>query len=69
MVDEQAAAVELEHRQQLAVAGLEGGIPGDVDLVEREPELLPQSLDRRPRPLAEVAARRRVERDAACGYG
>jgi hypothetical protein len=66
-VDERPHAVDLDHRDQLAVARLELRLAVDRDLLELEPELVPQRDDGLPRLLAEVAAGRPVEANA--GYG
>jgi hypothetical protein len=61
-------AVDLDDRQPLPVLRLEGGVPGDVDLAQVEPELplqLPHLLERS---LAEVAALGVVDDDVG-GYG
>jgi hypothetical protein len=57
VVGEDALAVDLDHRQPLAVAPLELGVAADVDRLELEPQLLLQRLQLPERPLAEVAAR------------
>jgi hypothetical protein len=62
-VDERALAVDLDDRQPLAVALLEPRVARDVDLPEGDA----LGEQRRPRPLAEVAARRRVEDDPLYG--
>ena len=64
VVHEQALAVELDDRKVLAICRLELCVAVDVDLAELEAELRPQLRELRPRPLAEVAALRRVEDDA-----
>jgi hypothetical protein len=61
VVDERPHAVDLDDRKQLPIAGFELGIAADVDLAELEAELLPQLLERAPRPLAEMAALRVVK--------
>ena len=63
VVGEHPLAVDLHHRQPLPVARLEVRVARDVDLHELEAELGPQLLELLPRALAEVAARRVVERD------
>jgi hypothetical protein len=63
VVDERALAVDLEDRQPLAVARLEPGVAGDVDLAELERPLGSHLLDDRARPVAEMAALRVVEDD------
>ena len=68
VVGEDALAVDLDHRQPLAVARLQLGVAADVDLVELEWDPRPHFLEHRPRPLAEVAAGRGVERDPRYGY-
>src|SRR5437763_7863734 len=67
VVDEPSLAVDLHDREQLAVAGLELGVAGDVHLAEVEVELLAQRGELRPRPLAEVAPLRVVEHDVGPG--
>jgi hypothetical protein len=67
--DEGALSPDLDHGQPLAVAGLELGIAGDVDLLELERAVLPRGRDDRARPLAQVAALRVVDRDLRPGYG
>jgi hypothetical protein len=67
VVDEGPLAVDLHHRQPLAVALLELGHAGDVDLLELEAELVAQARQLLARPLAEVAALRVEERDPAQG--
>jgi hypothetical protein len=67
VVDEAAPAVDLHHRDPLAVGGLELGIAVDRDLPQLEAELVVRSRDDAPRRRAEVAARRREEDDF--GYG
>src|SRR5581483_5035565 len=54
VVDEGPLAVDLDHRQPLAVALLELADPADVHLLELELVLAPQLCERRARPLAEV---------------
>jgi hypothetical protein len=66
-VDEGTCAADLDHREPLAVFGLEGGVAGDVDLSQLEPELVPQPLELRPRALAEGAVGGVVERDLRYG--
>ena len=62
-VHERPLAVDLDHRQPLAVARLELGVAGDVDLGELELRVRAHGDERLPRPLAEVAAGRVVEDD------
>jgi len=64
VVDEGALAVDLDHRQPLAVAGLELGVAADVDLAELEAEVVACLGDDRAGPLAEVTALRVVDDDA-----
>jgi hypothetical protein len=66
-VDERLPAVDLHDREQLAVTGLQLRVAVDQDLVEVEAELVPQRDDRLASALAEMAARRAVQRDE--GYG
>ena len=62
-VDERALAVDLDDRDQLAIARLELGIPVDRHLLELEPELVAGSQDGLASALAEMAASRPVEAD------
>ena len=62
-VDESPPAVDLDDGQPLPILGLELGVTGDVDLVERLAALDEHGA----RPLAEVAAVRVVEDDARYG--
>jgi hypothetical protein len=62
-VDEGPLAVDLHHREPFPVAGLEAGIAVDLDLLEVEPNLLPNLGNGPPRALAEVAALCVVEDD------
>ena len=66
-VDERLHVVDLDHRNQLAVARLELRIAVDRDLLEVEPELVTQRDDGLASPLAEVAAGGPVQPDE--GYG
>jgi hypothetical protein len=68
VVGEGALALDLDHGQPFAVAGLELGIAADVDLDELERMRGAHVLEHRARPLAEVAAGRSEQRDAD-GYG
>jgi hypothetical protein len=67
-VRESALAVDLDHRQPLAVSSLELGTAGDVDLLELELLLGSGGLQHPPRRRAEVAVRGVVEDDSR-GYG
>jgi hypothetical protein len=67
VVDERPLTVDLDHREPLPVAGLERLVPGDVDLLEAEPELVPKRPDLCERALAQVASLG-VE-DGDPGYG
>ena len=67
VVDERPLAVDLDHREPLAVSRLELRVTTDVDLGEVEPELGPSLPHDSKRPLTEVAALRVVERDARYG--
>jgi hypothetical protein len=67
VVDERALALDLDDGQPLAVARLELGVSGDLDLLELEPELRAQRFQLAARPLAEVTALGGVEPDR--GYG
>jgi hypothetical protein len=64
VVDERPLAVDLDHRQPLAVAGLELGVAADVDLAQLELVLPPQLGELPARPLAEMAALGVVDGDA-----
>ena len=64
MVDEGPLAVDLDHRQPLAVAGLEIRVAGDVDLAVANALAVEHST----RPVAEVAPARREQNDVAL-YG
>jgi hypothetical protein len=68
VVREAAPAVDHDHRQPLAVLGLECVVTGDVHLAEREPELRLERPHLHERPVAEVAALRVVDDDVG-GYG
>src|SRR3954470_23757641 len=59
-IHECALAVDLDYRQPLAIAGLEGGIAGDVHLLIRHALV----AEHRACLLAEVASVRRIEDDA-----
>ena len=63
VVGEDPLAVDLDHREPLAVARLELRVAGDVDLLEREAELGAELLELLAGPVAEMAALRVVERD------
>jgi len=67
VVDEAPLPVDLDHRDPLAVRGLELGVAVDRDLPQLEAELVPRSGDDTPGRRAEVAARRGEEDDF--GYG
>ena len=64
VVGEGALALDLDHRQPLAVASLELGIAADVDLLELERMARTHFVEHGSRPLAEVAAGRGEEGDA-----
>jgi hypothetical protein len=68
VVCEAAPSVDLDHREPLAVLGLERLVAGDVHLAQPEPELGLERPDLDERPLAEVAALRVVDDDVG-GYG
>ncbi len=55
-VDERPHAVDLDHRDQLAVARFQLRVTFDRDLLEVEPELVTQRDDGLASPLAQVAA-------------
>jgi hypothetical protein len=63
VVHRHPGAVDLDHRQPFAVDDLERRIAGDVDLAKRKPELVAESQNRRAGALAQVTARRVIERD------
>jgi hypothetical protein len=65
VVHERPLAVDLDHREPLAVARLELGVAADVDLPQVELVLLPQLCERAARALAEVAAVGVVDDDVA----
>ena len=66
---ERLLAVDLDHRDALAIAALQVGIPGDVDLLEGKGNVGADLRENPARALAEVAARGRVQTDASEGYG
>ena len=66
-VDERLLPVDLDDREQLAVAGLELRVAVDQDLLQLEAELVPERRDGLARTLAEVAPLRAVEPNE--GYG
>ena len=66
-VDEGPLAVDLHHRQQLAIPSLELGVAVDQDLVELEAELVPEPRNGLARTLAEVAPLRAVQPDLDYG--
>jgi hypothetical protein len=68
VVRETAPPVDLDHREPLAILGLEGRVPGDVHLPEGEPELRLELPHLRERPLAEMAALGVIDDDVG-GYG
>jgi hypothetical protein len=63
VVDESPLAVDLDHRQPLAVTRLEFPVARDVDLDELEPELVARDGEKGTRPVAKAAAGRVIERD------
>jgi hypothetical protein len=67
VVDEGSLAVDLHHREPLAVPHLEFRASADVDLVELELNVGVDACDYLTRPLAEMTPLRVVERD--CRYG
>jgi hypothetical protein len=67
VVGEAAPAVDLDHRQPLAVFRLEGRVAGDVDLAQLEAELALELSDHAAGALTQMAARGVVENDV--GYG
>jgi hypothetical protein len=66
-VGERLLAVDLDHRQQLAVAPFELDVAADVDDLEVEPDVVANTLDNLERTLAEAAVSRVVDRDASYG--
>jgi hypothetical protein len=68
-VRERALAVDLDDGQELPVALLEVGVPGDVDLHELERPLGAHGFEDAPRRHAEVAVRSVEEDDPRYGYG
>ena len=62
-------AVDLHHRDALAVPALELGVPADVDLVEVERDVGADLFEHAACALAQVAPRGAVQADAPCGYG
>ena len=66
---ERGLAVDLDHRQPLAVARLELGVAVDLDHFERERQLRADGLDDLERRLAEVATGADEDGDAVQGYG
>jgi hypothetical protein len=67
-VRERPLAVDLDDRKPLAIAGLELGVAADVDLLQRERQLVPRRVDDPPRGGAEVAPLGVEEDDAGYGY-
>ena len=67
VVREAAPAVDLDHRQPLAVLGLEGRVAGDVDFPQLEAELVAKAVDHAAGPLTQVAARGVVQGDFRYG--
>lgn len=63
VVSEGLDAVDLDDGDQLAVPRFELGVPADVDLPQVEVQLVVELRERRPRPLAQVAAVGVVEDD------
>jgi hypothetical protein len=63
VIRERALAVDLDHRQPLAVGRLQLRVTGDVDVGELEGRVHCDGGERLPRPLAEVAAGSVVEND------
>jgi hypothetical protein len=63
VVDRHPGAVDLDHREPFAVDDLEGRVTGDVDLAERERELVAEAQDRLAGALAQVTAGGVVEGD------
>jgi hypothetical protein len=69
VVDEGAAAVDLDHGEKFAVTRFELGIAADVDLLVLEAELAAHLAHGVPRALAQVAPLRVVEPNPADRYG
>ena len=67
VVDEAPAAVDLHHRDPLAVRRLEFGIAVDRDLAQLEAKLVVCRCDDAPSRCAEVAARRGEKSDFRYG--
>jgi hypothetical protein len=63
VVDERALAIDLHHRQPLAVPGFEIGVASDVDLVELKGHVGADTLDDPASTLAQMAAVSVIERD------
>jgi hypothetical protein len=63
VVDKGPLAVDLQHREPLAVARLQPGVAIDLDLFELERDLLPNLRDYPPCPLAEMTTLSVVEND------
>jgi hypothetical protein len=68
VVREHALAVDLDHREPLAVGRLELGVAADVDLDKLEGVPHAHALEHSASPLAEVAPGRGEQRDLDC-YG
>ena len=69
VIDERALAVDLDDRDQFAIAGLQVVVAGDVDFAQLEVELLAQLGELRPRALAQMAPLRAVQNDLRPVYG
>jgi hypothetical protein len=67
VVHEDPLSVDLDHGQPLAIPGLEGGIPADIDLLEVKGNIFPGLLDDPTGALAEVAPFRVVQDDLRRG--
>ena len=67
VVDEGPLALDLDHRQPLAVSRLQLRVVADVDFVEVEGNLGADLFEDPPRALAEVAALRVIQRDPPYG--
>ena len=67
VVDEAPPAVDLHHRDPLAVGGFELGVAVDRHLPQLEADLLPGRRDDAPSRLAQVAAGRGEEDDLRYG--
>jgi hypothetical protein len=67
VVRERSPPVDLDDREQLAVAGLQLRVTGDVDFLERERQLVANRRERVARAVAQVATGGVVEDDVSYG--